>query len=237
MKKSIIIVITTVSVLIIFSGALLYYMDFKERREGLEATEVYPYYEEWVERLNLLRSDETYVYLGDFFEEIRVYLEMFIDYLDRNNLFEELTNTEIEFARAMYEATLCRGITERSILIIFDGEVITNYSDGNVIDFFEEHNELLTIIKEISKDGVMRYITIPKIEGEGVQVSFGIWPEYTEFTERLVQNTQNTFFYIRGEELSARMINERQGRNIFGNWYMLIQQPWRLPINQPPNPL
>jgi len=213
-------------------GGFLYYVISNDRQGGevMLSDDEFARMLEWVERLDLLYSDETYAKLGDLFEEVEEGLERFVNHMYENNLFESLTQVAIEFPLSEREALLERGrsVREWDRLVVLNGEIVVETSSDDLVVFFDNHYELLNIIKDLNESGVILRVTIPCEEDRGTRIAFAINSEHTEFTERLVPRTQNTFIYIRGYELVRSIAEDDNIRNITGNWYMRIMQPFKL---------
>ena len=225
MKRVIIIILF----FILLIGGFLCHTIFIERQDQEEMiTNIeIAYMEEWIERLDLLYSDETYKQLGGFFETVQDELEHFVSYLLEYNLFEELTQVVIEFPLTEHEAMLKRdgNVREWHRLIIYNDEIVTETSAERLIELFENHYELLNIITDMNENDTLSRVSISDTGGRGVQIRFSINTDHTEFTERLVPGTLNTFYYIEG---CVSDIELERKRRIVENWYMGIRQPFKL---------
>lgn len=219
----------------LLAGIFLYNEIFKQRQdqESMRNNIEIVYALEWIERLDLLYSDETFAKLGDLFETVEDELEHFVNHLHENNLFNALTQVRIEFPLTEHEALLDSG---RSVseyewyrLVIYDGEIVTETSSDHLVDFFDYHYELLRMIKDLNEQSIISDVLLLNIGDRGEQINFEVGSEYTEFTERLVPHTRNTFIYVNGDITKDGIV-----RNIIGNWYMRIRQPFKLGDRPPP---
>lgn len=224
-KKNITIILFSIVLLV----GLFYHQVFLEREEVNMIDDI-ECRSGWMERLDLLYSDETYAKLGDLFVAIEDKLEYFVAHLYENDLHEALAQVAIDFPLTEHEALLSRGrsVREWRRFVIYNAEIVTETSDEHLVKYFEEHHELLNIIKDMDEQGVILRINISGTEDCGMLISFDLSREHTIFTERLVPYTQTSFLYIREYELERSLIESERMRNIAGNWYMSIMQPFKL---------
>lgn len=182
---------------------------------------------EWHERLELLFSDENYEKLGSLFEDVEEELDRFVNYLYKNNLFESLTQVLIEFPLTENDALRERGRSAREWyrLVILNGDIVQGTTSDYLITFFDNHHELLNIIRDLGECGIVSHVTIPYEKGRGVRIVFDVNSEHTEFTERLAPGTRNTFYHIEGYRLLRGIAYDDRIRSITGNWYMRIMRP------------
>ena len=220
MKKAVILIL----LFIVLIGGVLYNKILEDRCEQERMSRDVYYLLEWAERLELLYSDETFEQLGDFFETIQADLEYFINHFYRDNLFEELSQVLIDFPLTEHEAMLNRSGNENEwhSLIIYNDEIVTETSAEHLVEFFESRHEFLNIIKDLGKYGVVLRISISNEEDRDLRVRFMINPAHTEFTERLVPSTRNSFIYITGIDPERILADSDDRRHIIGNWYMEI---------------
>ena len=156
----------------------------------------------------------------ELFEAVEESLDSFVTYLKENDLLEVLISIGIDFhdneanARKLDPNFGTRG---KGRLTVFNGEMIEKTSAPHIVEFFENETELLSIIREISIQGVINNIYISDTSDdyhEDVRINVYINTIYTSF----VQRGWIMYNYMEGKSAPEQRAHYGY-RHIRANWY------------------